>query len=185
LTNCNIEDFAKVGLLFIYAGGFSLNNTHFFAPDAGTFEYYIEAHNISIPSFIGASNTIQSKGATLAYASGFKSWVNTPTIVSMGFFADYTSDGTTLFTMPIIRSGVYDSYLQNAIEIDYLNIKGMSYYYLGTKKHTYGTAAPGSGTWELGDIVYNTEPAATEWVGWICVSAGTPGTWKGFGVIQS
>lgn len=50
--------------------------------------------------------------------------------------------------------------------------------------HT-GTAAPASGTWALGDLVWNSEPAATEYIGWVCVSAGTPGTWKGFGVIQS
>jgi hypothetical protein len=48
-----------------------------------------------------------------------------------------------------------------------------------------GTAAPTTGTWAVGDKVWNTEPSATEYVGWICVSAGTPGTWKGFGVIQS
>lgn len=48
-----------------------------------------------------------------------------------------------------------------------------------------GTAAPATGTWALGDLVWNSEPAATEYIGWVCVSAGTPGTWKGFGVIES
>lgn len=47
------------------------------------------------------------------------------------------------------------------------------------------SAAPAAGTWKLGDIVWNSEPAATEYVGWVCVSAGTPGTWKGFGAIEA
>jgi hypothetical protein len=47
-----------------------------------------------------------------------------------------------------------------------------------------GTAAPGSGAHVLGEIVWNTSPAADGVVGFICVSAGTPGTWKGFGLIE-
>jgi hypothetical protein len=56
---------------------------------------------------------------------------------------------------------------------------------IGGKRHFYGTAAPGSETWARGDIVYNTAPAALGFVGWVCVTAGTPGTWKGFGVIEA
>ena len=50
---------------------------------------------------------------------------------------------------------------------------------------SYGNAAPGDGPWLLGDIVWNADPAATEYIGWVCVVAGTPGTWKGFGAIQA
>lgn len=45
--------------------------------------------------------------------------------------------------------------------------------------------APSSGTWKLGEIQWNAGPSGGEYAGWICTSAGTPGTWKGFGVIQS
>ena len=44
---------------------------------------------------------------------------------------------------------------------------------------------PAAGTWKLGDKFYNRNPLATEYLGWTCVSAGTPGTWKGFGVVQT
>lgn len=47
------------------------------------------------------------------------------------------------------------------------------------------TAAPTSGTWAAGDYVRNTAPAelgtaGSKYVimGWVCVSGGTPGTWK-------
>lgn len=47
-----------------------------------------------------------------------------------------------------------------------------------------GTAAPASGTYVQGDIVWNETPsnAAGQPIGWVCVVAGTPGTWRSFGV---
>jgi hypothetical protein len=45
----------------------------------------------------------------------------------------------------------------------------------------YGTAAPTSGTWARGDIVWNTEPTAGGVPGWVCVTAGAPGNWKAMG----
>jgi parallel beta-helix repeat protein len=49
----------------------------------------------------------------------------------------------------------------------------------------YGTGAPASGYWNVGDIVWNTTPTAAGTLGWICVTAGTPGTWKIFGSIAA
>lgn len=54
----------------------------------------------------------------------------------------------------------------------------------------WGTAAPsasGDGTFKVGDIVWNTVPAAggASYVGWVCTTAGTPGTFKGFGLIEA
>lgn len=49
---------------------------------------------------------------------------------------------------------------------------------IGGCRHSYGTAAPTTGTWGRGDIVWNTTPSAGGAPGWMCVTAGTPGTWK-------
>ena len=46
------------------------------------------------------------------------------------------------------------------------------------------SAAPTTGTWKRGDVVYNTAPSSAGYVGWVCTSAGTPGTWKTFGLIS-
>jgi hypothetical protein len=54
-----------------------------------------------------------------------------------------------------------------------------------TKTTSYATAAPSSGTWAEGDIVFNSTPSAGGSVGWVCVTAGTPGTWKTFGAISA
>ncbi|MBW2621286.1 MAG: right-handed parallel beta-helix repeat-containing protein [Deltaproteobacteria bacterium] len=49
----------------------------------------------------------------------------------------------------------------------------------------FGSAAPGAGTHRQGDYIYNNDVDAGEYMGWICVTAGTPGTWKGFGIIEA
>ena len=54
-----------------------------------------------------------------------------------------------------------------------------------TRQELFGTTAPATGSWRQGDIVWNNDAAATEYVGWICVTAGSPGTWKGFGATES
>lgn len=38
---------------------------------------------------------------------------------------------------------------------------------------------------EVGDKVYNSAPAAGGNVGWVCTTAGAPGTWKQFGAIEA
>ena len=55
----------------------------------------------------------------------------------------------------------------------------------GTPINIQGNAIPTAGTFNKGDIVYNTNPTPNSYVGWICTTAGTPGTWKGFGLIQA
>ena len=45
------------------------------------------------------------------------------------------------------------------------------------------SAAPMSGTWATGDIVFTNAPTGGGPIGWVCVAAGTPGTWRAFGTI--
>lgn len=47
------------------------------------------------------------------------------------------------------------------------------------------TAAPTTGTYRRGDTVPNSTPSAGGKWGWVCTTAGTPGTWKAFGVIDA
>lgn len=39
-------------------------------------------------------------------------------------------------------------------------------------------AAPTDGTWTRGDVVYNSAPTAAGALGWVCVTSGSPGTWR-------
>lgn len=46
-------------------------------------------------------------------------------------------------------------------------------------------AAPTTGAHARGEIVWNSTPSAAGKAGWVCVTAGTPGDWKPFGVIDA
>jgi len=61
------------------------------------------------------------------------------------------------------------------VQYDRMVLNGQSVLYL--------SAAPTTETWRRGDIVYNTAPSSGGYVGWVCTAAGTPGTWKAFGLI--
>lgn len=49
----------------------------------------------------------------------------------------------------------------------------------------YATTPPTAGTWAVGKVLINAAPTANSATGWVCVAAGTPGTWRatsvGFG----
>lgn len=47
------------------------------------------------------------------------------------------------------------------------------------------TAAPTDGTWDRGTIMFNKTPTASSVMGWVCITAGTPGTWTAFGALTA
>jgi hypothetical protein len=49
----------------------------------------------------------------------------------------------------------------------------------------YGTAAPASGTWALGDIVWNSAPSTGATMYWRCTVAGSPGTWEAVSLLSA
>jgi hypothetical protein len=48
---------------------------------------------------------------------------------------------------------------------------------LNNKTFTTATIVPVTGTWKVGDRVFNSAPAAGQPKSWVCTVAGTPGTW--------
>lgn len=55
---------------------------------------------------------------------------------------------------------------------------------VGEARHTTGSAPPQGGAWKAGDIVWNSAPSAGGPPGWICIAAGSPGTWKAMASIS-
>ena len=53
------------------------------------------------------------------------------------------------------------------------------------KLFAVGDEPPTTGSYALGDIVWNSQPRPTGWSGWICVAPGNPGLWKPFGQISA
>jgi uncharacterized protein YbcV (DUF1398 family) len=92
------------------------------------------------------------------------------------------------------RPGIYDvmdaidtrpSVQQSIYEGGYIDTA----YTYGARERTniivYGTAIPVAGDWLIGDKVMNIAPTAGGVSGWVCTTAGTPGTWKSFGAIAA
>jgi len=52
------------------------------------------------------------------------------------------------------------------------------------KLHLSGNEPPSSGSFNEGDIVWNSSPQAGKSIGWVCVQPGNPGIWNGFGRIE-
>lgn len=77
--------------------------------------------------------------------------------------AAYSNGGTTL----IANQDNYDITF-------FSDITGTSL----SKRVFWLSAAPTTGTWNQGDQVWNTAPASGGTPGWVCTTAGTPGTWK-------
>lgn len=52
------------------------------------------------------------------------------------------------------------------------------------RRQVHSSRLPETGRWNKGDIVWNSEPHETSYIGWVCTVSGTPGTWKPFGYIS-
>jgi hypothetical protein len=66
------------------------------------------------------------------------------------------------------------------LEVD-LHVNGAIKF--NNKLQTTGKSYPTSGSYNAGDIVWNSEPKINQYAGWICVQAGAPGIWEPFGKI--
>ena len=52
------------------------------------------------------------------------------------------------------------------------------------KKMAVANEIPSSGNHNQGDMIYNNNPQAGGYLGWVCIEGGTPGKWKRFGKIE-
>lgn len=101
-----------------------------------------------------------------------------------------SSAATSLFRYPPFNRRPYYCRQPNTF-IDYVN--GTTTYLIpygepfmdNGRRVMDGTAPPTTGTWNVGDIVRNLNPSAGGYLGWVCVASGTPGTWKGYGLIEA
>lgn len=53
----------------------------------------------------------------------------------------------------------------------------------GGMRNRNGTAAPGIGSWSVGDRIWNTVPVGSGSIGFVNTTAGSPGTWRTWGPI--
>jgi hypothetical protein len=64
---------------------------------------------------------------------------------------------------------------------EYLEVAGNIRW--ANKLFAIGDQPPLDGSYQQGDIVWNSNPIAQAYIGWVCVVGGNPGLWKPFGAI--
>tara|TARA_R110000868_G_scaffold391582_1_gene661797 strand:- start:126 stop:2396 length:2271 start_codon:yes stop_codon:yes gene_type:complete len=86
-----------------------------------------------------------------------------------------TCSGTAVVTAVVNTT---EKYVVHA-DVSTDNSSGQNWVQTWANKVSYGTAAPVTGRWIVGDLVYNTAGSGVE--SWVCTATGTPGTWLGRG----
>ena len=97
--------------------------------------------------------------------------------------SDGTCSGTTRYNSASVvgeENTLSGNWLHSVIET---NRYPLPVYYTGRNTvsgpvEAPGTAAPTTGYWLAGDRVWQSSPAASAPMGWICTVTGTPGTWR-------
>lgn len=91
--------------------------------------------------------------------------------------------------MKIYQSDIYsntNNIVQNApTKVSYINMIDRISTNYNVTSLTLSNRIPTAGDYNIGDIVLYNTPSAGGYIGAVCVTAGTPGTWKEFGSIQS
>jgi len=86
-------------------------------------------------------------------------------------------NGAVRLSQDYNRQTLFDVIRKIEEQVNTLSEGGQAAYY-GAR-----TSAPTVGDYKRGDWVKNSAPSSAGYFGWVCTVSGTPGTWKGFGVI--
>jgi hypothetical protein len=156
--NTIINPSALTAVIIIPAGGeFNLINNDISSVNPGYGVFVFAGDNASAP--------VLSKGNTYRSASiGLNFFSQAPT--NMPLYEE--NDRFISVTAPVYGTD-WDTNFNTYLAYNWP-------YKIMQHRSLYGATAPASGTWALGDVVWNYNPA-TGVVYWICTAAGSPGTW--------
>lgn len=71
-----------------------------------------------------------------------------------------------------LKTRLFDLFKQIAVQVNGISEGNAASFY------NAATAAPTTGDWAVGDFIRNSAPSRrTLTIGWVCTTAGTPGTW--------
>lgn len=128
---------------------------------SGYIASYVSGSGVSDDS--GAYNRVNSGSGWAVITQTF-----TPTstgTVTVGLVAS----GSSAFTVDSCSLTVGDVAIPDCTSLREIQLNGRTI--------ANGSTTPSTGTWKVGDCVLNSEPSSGESPGWMCVTAGSPGTW--------
>jgi len=183
LTSCNLvfknirleQTTDQAAYLFYInkTGGSGLNHLLFENIYGGLKAKGFYLRNVSYPSFrkIHYVNNVNNEALNVDGTVGYLTiinafWQTNTTAILTGQYELFAQWG---YTGPLPTIGFYTS-INDIDATTAIRIAG--------HKTKYSTAAPTSGTWARGDVVWNSNASASDTPGWVCVTAGTPGVWK-------
>ena len=168
--NMSIEDIASSGYAQSNFARLSdctnidvTGNTHKLA--SGVTGYYLV-------DMQGTTNDVVVSGNTMYRASTLVNNANaSATVLSIvGNTCYQNTNSTIIVTSADAHAFVIRSNINQGV--------GYRTEYDGVNRIDWGTNYPSTGTDVRGDIRYRSDPSASATPGWVCVTAGSPGTWK-------
>ncbi len=202
VVNCIIDLIKSVGIHLSGVKGFCLSNSWCYSTGDVIFS---AASSVSEDQFCRViGNTLTSVSGTSGIFIGDrnKNWIISNNYISAPNITIYMEYGTN--GCVVTGNQIVSSYIQAILVVGYHNVianntgpgkvgvnsldnRNILFNNLDMPYMIQGlyNSPPTAGGWKVGDIVYDASPVPEGYVGWICTVEGTPGTWKGFGLIQA
>lgn len=153
--------------------------------DAACWRLSVEIYDSSKNRIITQPATSPVYGGTMQWTANNLYSVANVSADAYGFSRYFQTDdsGAAYIKARIVTSAAADFGTLKGYVATGKNRTPASFHFL--KSAITAPSIPTNGTWEQGDVIFQEAPTAGGFVGWVCVSAGTPGTWKTFGAISS
>lgn len=149
----------------------SSNNDRFYGNNLSGYLCTFAGTDVSLlnPHFEGSIGGAGASRSIRYLNTGISKCIN-PTFKNVTYKAELDTGGPSLY----VEQGWYSATptINNTAGAKLVNFYGT----LG-RAISYGTAAPTTNTWAVGDRVYNQSPSVGNPKSWVCTVAGTPGTW--------
>lgn len=147
-------------------------------PDTNSTGYLAAGAFALIATYLsGGSNVSIDPKLALATSNSLVNFFKNTNTSGLRELAVYKGDGTTNLAF-LMNAGTEEFTCGDIIQDN--GTGGGAY-----RKIIRRGAAPSTGTWSQGDVVFTTGPVASGTMGWVCVTGGSPGTWKTWGTISA
>lgn len=150
---------------------------------ANAYEVVIRYKTTASPSALWQLKVTPAASGTPPNLNYYRSLRASSTFVELRFIIPTYADNPLA---PRVDLNYLGTSFADTLVVDYLDVQEVSAVQSdarGRRREYFGTAAPTSGAWEVGDVVWSTAPAAGGFMGWVNTAAGSPGTWKTWGAI--
>lgn len=183
------SNLTEIGRLkgLIVDGGFSINQYMFYFADSDRLAIGTEEPNAAlsvaeddIEIVIGTGGTGRAKIGTHAYQD-FDVVTDNKARISIAAGGDIALGNVNSAPISVKVNGTMSLGVETPDNRATLHVNGPIKF--NNTLHITATRSPVDGNFNIGDIVWNSQPRVDSPVGWVCTRAGNPGVWNPFGQI--